>query len=65
MIKTFTVGFEEALIDYSVKYPKKALTSIKIFKKNFQEIQDLQMSSKGDPLETPFTVENFKFKIMD
>lgn len=54
-----TVGFEEALIDYSVKYPKKALTSIKNLKNNFQEIQNLHKSSKGDLLETPFTVENF------
>lgn len=57
-----TVGFEEALIEYSVKYPKKALTSIKNFKNNFQEIQNLQKAMKGDLLETPFTVDNFNLE---
>lgn len=56
------VGVDEALLEYSIKYPRKGITSIKNFKKNFQEMQNLQMSTKGDLLETPFTLQNFHLK---
>jgi hypothetical protein len=57
-----TVGYEEALFEYSVKYPKKALTSIKKFKNNLQEIQQIQDQIEDDLLESPFQIENFNLQ---
>ena len=60
--RTKEVGYKQALLEYSEMFPKKALTSINTFKNNLKQIQALQESFDGDPLDTPFTMENFYLK---
>jgi len=53
------VGTQAALNEFANKYPKRALSSICSLEKNLQKMLNLQKATKGDLLETPFTLENF------
>ena len=58
------IRYEKALFDYTIKNPKKALSSpnISSLRRNFRDMEDLENNIQDDLLDTPFTPENFNLQ---
>ena len=54
-------GVDKALLDYSQTHKEKALAglSVSALKKHFNDIKKLELSTKIDQIETPFTLNDF------
>ena len=54
-------GVDKALLDYSQTHKEKALAglSVSALKKHFADIQKIELSTKIDLIDTPFTLDNF------
>jgi hypothetical protein len=54
-------GVDKALLDYSQTHKEKALAglSVSALKKHFNDIKKIELSTKIDKIETPFTLNDF------